>query len=94
MEIVHVYQRKRREFGRQCLFSDRPAQLIVDLFPDETLRDQFLVRDPAEASIQNAKEFSEHEVWQSATRDATLSLSEGFWPLGSSPFTGSKSWEL
>ena len=27
MEIVHVYQRRRKDFGRQCNFSDRSAKV-------------------------------------------------------------------
>ncbi len=36
MEIVYVYQRKRKDFGRQCLFADRPAEIIADIQPGLT----------------------------------------------------------
>ena len=33
MEIQYVYQKKRSEFGRHAMFSDRPAELHVDIPP-------------------------------------------------------------
>jgi hypothetical protein len=65
MDIVYVYQRKRKEFGRHCHFSDRPAEVIVDVSPDETLREQFIEKDVCEIGNQNTKDFSEHEVLHS-----------------------------
>lgn len=62
MEIVYVYQKKRKEFGRQCNFSDRPAQLVVDVQPEPALRKDYIQRDPCEVAVQCAQEFSEHEV--------------------------------
>lgn len=62
MEIVYVYTKKRAEFGRQCNFSDRPAELHVDILPDPSLNENFIERDPVDTSIQNVQEMSEHEV--------------------------------
>lgn len=62
MEIVHVYQKKRREFGRQCTFSDRKAKEMVNIEPDDSLSDDFIYRNPSDVAIQCTKEFSEHEV--------------------------------
>jgi dynein intermediate chain 2 len=62
MEIVHVYQKKRKEFGRQCLFGDRHAKLIVDINPDPELRKDYVYKNPNEVAIQCSSEFSEHEV--------------------------------
>lgn len=62
MDIVYVYQRKRREFGRHCHFADRGAEVIVDVSPDETLREQYVSREVVETGVQHTKEFSEHEV--------------------------------
>lgn len=62
MEIVYVYTKKRSEFGRQCNFSDRPAELHVDILPDPSLAANFTVRDPCNVSMQCAEEMSEHEV--------------------------------
>ena len=62
MEIVQPYQKKRAEFGRMCNFSDRPATLLADIVPDPSLMADYIRRDPCEVQIQNAFEFSEHEV--------------------------------
>ena len=62
MEIVHVYQKKRREFGRQCMFSDRRAELVADIEPDAALQEDYIYKNPSEVAIQCSSEFSEHEV--------------------------------
>ena len=62
MEIVHVYTKKRSEFGRQALFTDRPAELNVELEPDDNLRKDFIDKNPVDMVIQYAPEMSEHEV--------------------------------
>ena len=33
MEVQYVYTKKRAEFGRHSIFSDRPAELHVDIEP-------------------------------------------------------------
>ena len=62
MEIVYVYTKKRAEFGRQCNFSDRPAELHVDVPSDLSFTKEFIERDPCDNAIQNVQEMSEHEV--------------------------------
>lgn len=62
MEIVYVYTKKRSEFGRQCNFGDRQAELHVDILPDEKLAADFIERNPCHVGIQCVPEMSEHEV--------------------------------
>ena len=62
MEIVHVYTKKRSEFGRQCTFSERPAKLEIDIVPDPSLIDNFIERNPCDQGLQAAPEQSEHAV--------------------------------
>ncbi len=62
MEIVYVYTKKRADFGRQCQFSDRPAELLVDIPPDPSLAASFIERNPVDTKIQSVQEMSEHEV--------------------------------
>ena len=68
MEIVYVYTKKRSEFGRQCNFSDRPAELHVDILPDESLTQNFVEKNPVDRGIQCVQEMSEHEVGQNLGR--------------------------
>lgn len=62
MDIVYVYTKKRSDFGRPCYFSDRPAELMVDVPPDPSLRANYLERDPCDAAVQCSQNMSEHEV--------------------------------
>ena len=62
-----MYTKKRNEFGRQCNFSDRPAELHVDILPDESLTSNFVEKNPVDRGIQCVQEMSEHEVGYEAT---------------------------
>ena len=62
MDITHVYTKVRSQFGRQPLFSDINAQLLVNCEPDESLADNFIVKDPVDMAVLNAPEMTEHEV--------------------------------
>lgn len=62
MEIVYVYTKKRSDFGRQCNFSDRAAELHVDISPDDNALEDFIERDPVDIGIQCVQEMSEHDV--------------------------------
>ena len=62
MEIVYVYTKKRSEFGRQCNFADRPAELHVDITPNPSLMSNFVERNPVDRGIQCAQMMSEHDV--------------------------------
>ena len=63
MEIVYVYTKKRSEFGRQCNFSDRPAELHFDVPPVEKLAQDYIERNPCNVGSQCVPEMSEHEVY-------------------------------
>lgn len=62
MEIVHVYTKVRAEFGRQCMFSDRPAELLLDLQPDPSVGQTFVSRNPRDVAPQVCRAMSEHQV--------------------------------
>ena len=62
MDIQYVYTKKRSEFGRQVLFSDRPVELIADIQPVPALTREYVARDPVEIGVQNVRELSEHWV--------------------------------
>lgn len=87
MEIVYVYTKKRAEFGRQCNFSDRAAELHVDIPPDDSALDDFVERDPVDIGIQCVQEMSEHEAnterFETGTRG--INHTEGGWPKDINP---------
>ncbi|XP_019749168.1 dynein intermediate chain 2, axonemal-like isoform X1 [Hippocampus comes] len=62
MEIVHEYVKLRSDFGRQCLFSDRHVELLVDLPPNPKLAMQFVLKETRDLGVQGCWEMSEHEV--------------------------------
>ncbi|MGH0154989.1 UNVERIFIED_CONTAM: hypothetical protein FKN15_033248 [Acipenser sinensis] len=71
MEIVYVYTKKRSEFGRQCNFSDRPAELHVDILPDPSQMDNYIERNPCDNPTQCAQEMSEHELMEHCIKQNT-----------------------
>ncbi|XP_071953845.1 dynein intermediate chain 3, ciliary-like [Antedon mediterranea] len=87
MEIVYVYTKKRSEFGRQCNFSDRPAELHVDILPDESLTTNFVEKNPVDRGIQCVQEMSEHEVNTERFETDTRGINhvEGGWPKDVNP---------
>lgn len=62
MEVVYVYQRKRKEFGKQPLFSDRPAEVTASFPPDHSYMKNYVERNPCHTEAQATHEISEHEV--------------------------------
>ncbi|XP_041073166.1 dynein intermediate chain 2, axonemal [Carcharodon carcharias] len=82
MEIVYVYTKIRSEFGRQCNFSDRPAELHADILPDPTLAENFIEKNPVDVFIQVSKDMSEHEVNTERFKTETRGINhvEGGWP--------------
>nr|XP_056704684.1 dynein axonemal intermediate chain 2 [Euleptes europaea] len=87
MEIVYVYVKKRSEFGRQCNFSDRAAEVNVDILPDAVQAMNFIEKDPIDTAVQCACNMSEHEVnterFQMETRG--INHVEGGWPKDVNP---------
>ncbi|NXX74612.1 DNAI2 protein, partial [Urocolius indicus] len=82
MEIAYVYTRQRSQFGRPCCFSDRPAEVCVDIPPDPTLADGFVLRSSADASVQHSSEMSVHEVNTEPVLVESRGMNhvEGGWP--------------
>jgi dynein intermediate chain 2 len=62
MEIVYVYQKKRSEFGKQALLSDRPAEVSLSIPPDPAYIKNYVERNPTHTEIQATPDKSEHEV--------------------------------
>jgi len=87
MEIVYVYTKKRNEFGRQCNFTDRQAELHVDIAPDEKLLQEYIERNPCDTGIQCVQEMSEHEVntERYETDNRGINHVEGGWPKDINP---------
>ncbi|GBG59136.1 hypothetical protein CBR_g32153 [Chara braunii] len=62
MEIVYIYQKERREFGRYCTFTDSPVEPLADIRHDQVLAAEHMERNPCTVSLQLVPEMSEHEA--------------------------------
>ncbi|CAL8102283.1 unnamed protein product [Calicophoron daubneyi] len=82
MEITYVYTKKRSEFGRQCAFSDRNAELHVDVKPDPELANNYIAMNPVERGVQCSEEMSEHDVNTERYHSESRGINhiEGGWP--------------
>ena len=74
MEIVYVYTKKRSKFGRQCNFSDRQAELHVDIAPDDKLLQDYIEKNPCDTGIQCVQEMSEHEARMISLKNNVLMM--------------------
>ncbi|KAI8915968.1 WD40-repeat-containing domain protein [Gorgonomyces haynaldii] len=82
MEVVYVYQRKRKEFGKQPLFADKPAELTVSVPPDPSLMKNYVERNPCHLEVQATAEKSEHEVNTESASFTNRGIlhTQGGWP--------------
>ncbi|NWX98550.1 DNAI2 protein, partial [Nothoprocta ornata] len=87
MEIVYVYTKKRSDFGRPCNFSERAAEVAVDIAPDPGAAAAFVPRNPVDAHVQHASDMSEHEVNTERVEVETRGVNhtEGGWPKDINP---------
>ncbi|XP_009870687.1 PREDICTED: dynein intermediate chain 2, axonemal, partial [Apaloderma vittatum] len=87
MEIIYTYTRKRSEFGRPCNFSDSPAKVNVDILPEPSLADDFILRNPVCSSVQHGSDMSEHEVNTENVKVESRGVNhvEGGWPKDLNP---------
>lgn len=87
MEIVYVYTKKRSEFGKQCHFSDRPAEIHVNIMPDEVANQQYIVKNPIDIGVQVSNDYSEHEAntIRFETENRSINHVEGGWPKDVNP---------
>lgn len=82
METQYVYTKPRSEFGRQCVFSDRPAEIVLDISPDPSAMENYIERSPCEMATQCVKEMSEHSVNTERCEFSIQGINhvEGGWP--------------
>ncbi|KAM9737637.1 dynein axonemal intermediate chain 2 [Menidia menidia] len=87
MEVVHVYTKLRNEFGRQCLFTDRPEELSVDILPDPSLALQFVQKSHRDLAVQTYREMSEHQINTERFESSSCGINhmEGGWPKDINP---------
>ncbi|XP_068602941.1 dynein axonemal intermediate chain 2 [Brachionichthys hirsutus] len=87
MEIVHVYTKVRGAFGRQCLFSERPAELLVDVTPEPGLAPPLVLKPRRDHAVQACGDMSLHQVNTERFQSESCGINhvEGAWPKDINP---------
>ncbi|XP_076264362.1 dynein, axonemal, intermediate chain 2 [Rhynchophorus ferrugineus] len=82
MDVTFTYQKKRSDFGRQCLFSDRGPDLIDNFPSNKKLAREFIDRDPVDRSTQCAPIQAEHylNTMRAEYTNSSMNHIEGGWP--------------
>lgn len=76
-----MYQKERKEFGKQCLFSDKKF-LMVSIPPNHDEFNDYILRNPVEEGTQLSRQFALSEVNTVSTTTESKGIlhTEGGWP--------------
>lgn len=76
-----VYQKERKEFGRQCLFADK-KYLMVSIESNYEEFNNYILKNPVSEGTQLSKQFSLSEVNTVSTTTESRGIlhTEGGWP--------------
>uniref|UniRef100_A0A1Y1K9C4 Uncharacterized protein n=1 Tax=Photinus pyralis TaxID=7054 RepID=A0A1Y1K9C4_PHOPY len=82
MELQYVYQKKRAEFGRQCIFSDKGPDLIDNYAANKELGQNYILQDPVSQGSQCGPILAEHELNTTRANFVNCGINhiEGGWP--------------
>ncbi|XP_076621609.1 dynein intermediate chain 3, ciliary [Colletes latitarsis] len=82
MEIRKVYVKMRAEFGKQCIFDTSDPVLDVDIKPDPTCMNDYVLKSHCYVGVQHSKQLALHGVQTSGitTRNTGMFHFEGGWP--------------
>ena len=88
MEIVYVYTKKRKEFGRHTgHFADRAAKVEFDILPNPELTEQYMEKNPCVLEMHCIASISEHAANTNVTEfhERGMYHEEGGWPRDIDP---------
>lgn len=79
--MEYSYQRERRQFGKQCHFTDRNNVLFSE-GSDRDMFKQYILRDPVHQTTQYGKQmaFSEVNTERATYESHGVNHTEGGWP--------------
>lgn len=79
--MEYIYQRERRQFGKQCNFTDRNNVLFSQPSDRDTFK-QYILRDPVDQTTQYGKQmaFSEVNTERATYESHGVNHTEGGWP--------------
>lgn len=59
---MYTYEKKRSDYGRQCRFKNHGPEMNQNLWPDRTLEDDWIQKNPVDKTTNETSKWSEHEV--------------------------------
>ncbi|CAG9786152.1 unnamed protein product [Diatraea saccharalis] len=82
MKSVYEYTKVRKNFGRQPLFRDVPAQMLDSIKPDKNEQKLYALRNPVHRYVQATMPQSENDsnTKQVISHDQSINHEEGGWP--------------
>lgn len=80
-DLQYVYQKERKEFGRQCQFADK-KYLMVSIPSNYDDFNSYILKNPVSEGTQLGKQFSLSEVntVSTTTENRGILHTEGGWP--------------
>lgn len=87
--ISYSYQKERREYGRQCFFTDK-SQVLVSIPPNRDTFKDFILRNPVSRYTETPKQMALSVCnTESVEFDSKgMMHSEGGWPKDINPLDG------
>lgn len=80
-DLTYVYQKERKDFGKQCLFADK-KYLMVSIPSNYNEFSNYILRNPVSEGTQLGKQFALSEVntVSTTTENRGILHTEGGWP--------------
>jgi dynein intermediate chain 2, axonemal len=80
-DLQYIYQKERKEFGRQCLFSDKKF-LMASIPSNHEEFNDYILRNPVSEGTQLGKQYAMSEVntVSTTTENKGIVHNEGGWP--------------
>lgn len=80
-DLQYIYQKERKDFGKQCLFSDKKF-LMVSIPSNHDEFNDYILRNPIQEGTQLSKQFALSEVntMSTTTESKGILHTEGGWP--------------
>ena len=82
MEVVHLYTKIRKDFGKHCKFSAVPATILGEVPVSDKFAKDYIFRNPTVSMFDTAPRMSEHSsnTDRLITKSSSMRHVEGGWP--------------
>lgn len=87
MEVAHLYEKVRTDFGKHCAFKDVPPEVLREEPLDETFVNSYVRKNPCVCTVDTCPQMSSHAVNTDCSVTASTSMlhREGGWPKDVDP---------